>query len=89
MKRITPYSNLQEAMHALDNGGRFYNILTKADDGVIDKAELGKVGGLFNDKQQMILFFVMSTLTLKEEEKEEIISNLPSEYLFICYQQPI
>ena len=76
MKKITPFKSSKEAIKKLDNGGRFYNILTKADDGIISKEELGKVGGLFYDKQQMILFFELSISKLKEEKKDKVISKL-------------
>ena len=76
MKRIIPYKEVNEAVLSLDNGGRFYNILTKSNDGIIDQSELGKVGGLFNDKQKMILFLEMSMSSLSSEEKEIILSKL-------------
>ncbi|MCM4158223.1 hypothetical protein [Gramella sp. AN32] len=76
MKRITPYEEINEALLSLDNGGRFYNILTKSNDGIIDQSELGKVGGLFNDKQKMILFLELSMTFLKNEERKIIIGKL-------------
>lgn len=76
MKRIIPYKEVNEAVLSLDNGGRFYNILTKSNDGIIDQSELGKVGGLFNDKQKMILFLEMSMSSLNSEEKDIILSKL-------------
>ena len=69
MKKIEPYRNINDAISNLDNGGRFYNILTKADDGIISKSELGKVGGIFNDKQQMILFLELSISKLDNGKK--------------------
>ncbi|KAA1243916.1 hypothetical protein [Aquimarina sp. RZ0] len=76
MKKIEPYKNIDEAISKLDNGGRFYNILTKADDGIISTSELGKVGGLFYDKQQMILFFEVSISKLDKEKRKAVISKL-------------
>lgn len=76
MKKITPYQNLNTALKTLDNGGRFYNILTKAEDGIISQAELGKVGGLFSSKQQSILFLEMSISALSEKEKARVLSQL-------------
>ncbi|MFT5165875.1 MAG: hypothetical protein ACI8P3_001106 [Saprospiraceae bacterium] len=76
MKKIEPYLNINEATLSLDNGGRFYNFLTKADDGEITKGELGKVGGVFIDKQQMVLFLELSISKLNKKEKEAIISKL-------------
>lgn len=60
----------------MDNGGRFYNVLTKSSDGTISQAELGKVAGRFTDKQKMVLFFDLATSALAIEEKKELISQL-------------
>ncbi|WP_010183042.1 hypothetical protein [Aquimarina agarilytica] len=76
MTEVIPYKNVNEALTHLDNGGRFYNILTKADDGIISEAELGKVGGIFNDKQKMILFFELSISKLDQEKRNSIILKL-------------
>lgn len=45
MKKIESYIDVNDAISDLDNGGRFYNLFTHADDGIISQAELGKVGG--------------------------------------------
>ena len=79
MKELNPYNEINEALLSLDNGGRFYNILTKSNDGIITESELGKIGGLFNDTQKSILFLEMSMLSLKDEEKQVIISKLDEE----------
>lgn len=76
MKKIEPYQSVNDAMAALDNGGRFYNLLSKANDGLITKAELAKVGGVFNDKQKMMLFLEMSLVNLDELAKKEIVGNM-------------
>lgn len=76
MEKIEPYTGIGEALSSLDNGGRFYNIMTQADDGVINQAELGKVGGIFNDRQQMILFLELAISKLSTTEKEAIILKL-------------
>ncbi|MEO9953685.1 hypothetical protein [Nonlabens sp.] len=76
MKKIEPFKTPHDAIAILDNGGRFYNILTTANDGIISKAELGKVGGIFNDQQQMILFLELSLAQLDKTQKAEVISKL-------------
>lgn len=78
MQQIEPYAGINEAITSLDNGGRFYNILTNAEDGIISSAELGKVGGIFNEKQKMILFLELSISALDETAKAEVISKLDS-----------
>ncbi len=79
MKRISPYKEINEAILSLDNGGRFYNLLTKSNDGVITQSELGKIGGLFNNQQKMILFLELSMTFLEDEEKKIIIEKLDKE----------
>ncbi|MBT31319.1 MAG: hypothetical protein CMO01_16820 [Thalassobius sp.] len=84
MKEITPYNKLETALTELDNGGRFYNILTKADDGNITTAELSKAAGaasMFTDKQKMIIYLEMSLLDLEHANKEKIISSLSDDLL--------
>lgn len=76
MEQVTPYSEYKEALNSLDNGGRFYHLFTKADDDVISSAELGKLGGIFNDKQKMILFLELSISKLAIEDQKQIISKL-------------
>ncbi|RZK59639.1 MAG: hypothetical protein EOO91_04520 [Pedobacter sp.] len=76
MQQIIPYPNVSEAISSLDNGGRFYNLFTKAADGEINVAELAKVAGLFNEKQKLILFLELSLSQLTKEDQIEVISRL-------------
>ena len=76
MKKIEPYKNINEATLSLDNGGRFYNVLTKSDDGIISTSELGKVAGIFNDKQKMILFLDLAISNFDVNAKKNILDSL-------------
>ena len=76
MKKIEPYKNINEATLSLDNGGRFYNVLTKSDDGIISSSELGKVAGLFIDKQKMVLFLDLAISNFDVNTKEKIVDSL-------------
>lgn len=76
MKQIIPYQNITEALVHLDNGGRFYNLFTKAEDGEINAAELSKVAGMFNEKQKLVLFLELSMSALSKEDQVAIISKL-------------
>jgi hypothetical protein len=76
MKQLNPYTTISEAMNHLDNGGRFYNLFTKANDGEINVAELSKVGGLFNEKQRLILLLEFSIHKLSKKDQVDIISSL-------------
>jgi hypothetical protein len=68
MRRITPYKTTRGALAALDNGGRFYNFGTDADDGQIEPSELAKVAGVFTSGQSMFLYFDLALSRLSEEE---------------------
>ncbi len=76
MKKITAFTSLQEALTLLDNGGRFYNLITKANDGEINSAELSKVAGVISDKQKMVLFLELSLSKLSDDSKKEILRTL-------------
>ena len=86
MKEIIPYHNPEVAMKELDNGGRFYNLFTKADDGKVTSAELGKAAGVFSDKQRMILYLEMAIDKLDQEAKPHVINSL-SEDLKTAYDR--
>ncbi|GAB2704550.1 hypothetical protein GCM10027037_32590 [Mucilaginibacter koreensis] len=76
MQAITPFQNTKEALAALDNGGHFFNFFTKANDGIITTPELGKVAGVFADKQQMALYLAMSVTELNTVGQEQVIYSL-------------
>lgn len=86
MQQIEPYISASDTLLSLDNGGRFYNMMTHVADGVVTPAELGKVAGLFNDRQKMILFLQLSMTALSEPTKAEIISKM-DEKLQQSYQK--
>ncbi|MBX2844189.1 MAG: hypothetical protein KTR26_20655 [Flammeovirgaceae bacterium] len=71
-----PYKTIRNALLALDNGGRFYNIFTKANDGNVSAAELAKVAGVLGDKQQMILYLEMSIINLDMDARQHVYSKL-------------
>lgn len=76
MKKIHPYKTSRNALAALDNGGRFYNLITKAHDGNVTPAELARVAGVYSNKQRMILYLEMSLCELDECAMRDIRSAL-------------
>lgn len=56
MRELKPYRTLQGLRKAIDNGGRFYNFLTDADDHVVTRAELAKAAGVFTAGVNAFLF---------------------------------
>ena len=79
MQKIIPYKTVRDAHSALDNGGRFYNFLTAADDGQIEASELAKVAGVFTDQQKMILYLDMAIGRLPPDEASSVISAMTEE----------
>lgn len=76
MKKIIPYKTTSKALASLDNGGRFYNFASKADDGEISSSELAKAAGVFSDKQQMILYLEMAISELAPDEQSKVLGSL-------------
>ncbi len=76
MEQIIPFTSQHEALTVLDNGGRFYNLITKANDGNITSAELSKVVGLMSDKQKMVLYLELSLSKLSNDSRKEILKAL-------------
>jgi len=85
MRKINPYKTYKYALASLDNGGGFFNIRSKANDGNISSAELAKAAGIFSSKQNMILHLEMSLIDLENETRNKVLShlseNLKTEYL--------
>jgi len=75
VKEIISYQNIEEAFAQLDNGGRFYNLFTKAKDEEINTAELARVAGLFSEKQQLILFLELSISQLSNRIRSRSSRN--------------
>jgi hypothetical protein len=86
MKQIVPFRTFQEAIESFDNGGRFYNFLCHAKDGIVSPAELGKVAGVTHDPQAMILYLMMSISHLDTHAKEKVIAHLDND-LFELYEK--
>ena len=45
MREVIPYSTVEGAARALDNGGRFFNLFSRINDDVVDSSELSKAAG--------------------------------------------
>ncbi len=82
MKKVKPYKSKSAAMKAIDNGGRFYNLLTKANDGEVTEAELSRVAGVFSDHKLMHLFIEMSLIELPNatDIKNTLSTSLKQSY---------
>ena len=76
MRQISPYQTLQGARRALDNGGRFYNLFTKAGDNVVEGVELARAAGVYSSDAMAFLYFEMALMDLPDEDKAEVLSLL-------------
>lgn len=76
MRKVTPYRRLRAAAAALDNGGRFFNVFTRAGDEVVTKAELAKVAGVGGGLTGAALFFEMITCELKDYDRQQLTQTL-------------
>ena len=76
MRELKPYQTVAGAKAALDNGGRFYNLIAMADDNRITKGELTKAAGVFRSEQQAFLFLHMALADLSDGQRSEVLSLL-------------
>ena len=76
MREIEPYRNLQELQKAIDNGGRFYNLFTAADDAVVSPGELAKAAGVFTAGMEAFLFLELAQQKLSAEDRKAVFELL-------------
>jgi len=79
MREITPYKTLRGLQKTLDNGGRFYNFFTDADDNVVSRAELAKAAGVFSNEVSAFLFLEMAQQELPLADRSSIESLLETD----------
>jgi len=76
MHEIIPFNTTEEALQTLDNGGRFFNFLTKPGDGTITGSELKKAAGVVSGNSQAFLFLTLSLSSLPIEQRDNIIAQM-------------
>ena len=77
MRELKPYRTMHRLRKAIDNGGRFYNFFTDADDDVVTRAELAKAAGVFSAGVNAFLFLeVAQQHTMGQSDSEECCGNL-------------
>ena len=79
MQQIRPYQTALGAKKTLDNGGRFYNLWTKAGDQVIDAGELARAAGVYSSDARAFLYLEMALMDLSSEQQAEVMSLLSPE----------
>ena len=65
MRELRPYLTVHGLTKAIDNGGRFYNLFTAADDAVVSRGELAKAASVFSENAQVLLGDFVLHKTLK------------------------
>ena len=76
MRQLSPYRTVQGARRALDNGGRFYNLFTRAGDNVVEGVELARAAGVYSSDAMAFLYFEMALMDLAPEQQKEVRSLL-------------
>ncbi len=72
MELIKPFTSASQAIDLLDNGGKFYNIFTSADDDIISPSEVGKLAGVVFEKQKAVLYLQLALSKLSSREQLEV-----------------
>lgn len=75
MRRVNAYKRVESLVAALDNGGRWYHLFSRADDGVVTAGELGKASGSW-DPRTGVLFLTLAWAELDERERGQVQSAL-------------
>ena len=76
MRKVVPYRTVSGAKNALDNGGRIYNLLSRAKDGRITGGELTKAAGVILANARAIVFLHMALAGLNDQERSEVLAML-------------
>lgn len=79
MKKVAPYKTVKGAISALDNGGRFYNLASKANDGNITQAELAKAAGILSGSRSLMIYLEMSLMNLETDARNKVLLHLSDE----------
>ena len=79
MRELKPYRTLHGLRTAIDNGGRFYNLFSQADDQVVTRGELAKAAGVFTAGVNAFLFLEMAQQDLQTDERQAVLPLLNSD----------
>ena len=76
MQEVEAYRSKNELTSVIDNGGRFYNVFSRANDQVVTKGELAKAAGMWASDLNAFLFLDLATFDLDEMEKLAVEDTL-------------
>lgn len=86
MEKLTVYTHPDQVLKQFDNGGRFFDLASTSEDGIITSGEIGKVAGIFGNKQKKVLYLALAIDALSVADKERIIESL-SDDMAIAYNK--
>ena len=72
MQEIKPYKTVNGLKKAIDNGGRFYNWFSQAEDNHVTSGELAKAAGVFFIGTHAFLFLELAQRLLSPQDREAI-----------------
>ncbi len=76
MRELKPYRTRHGLQKSLDNGGRFYNLFSRAQDSTITRGELAKAAGVFTSGVKAFLFLEMAQQDLPADDRQSIVTLL-------------
>jgi hypothetical protein len=76
MREIKPYKTLTGLAKAIDNGGRFYNFFSHAQDNMVSRGELAKAAGVFCAGANAFLFLEMAQQELPPMDQASAVQML-------------
>jgi hypothetical protein len=76
---LKPYQSLHGLRTAIDNGGRFYNFFSKAEDQFVNPGELAKAAGVFTAGMKAFLFLEMAQQELSAADRQSVADLLDSD----------
>lgn len=79
MKEIKPYKTVTGLTKAIDNGGRFYNLFSHAEDNLVTRGELAKAAGVFSSGDNAFLFLEMAQQELSPKDHAAVEQMLEPE----------
>ena len=76
VQEIKPFESVASLAKQIDNGGRIYNIFTKADDNVVTGAELTRAAGVIGSEGLGFLYLEMAVAGFEDADRKQIIEML-------------
>jgi hypothetical protein len=86
MEKLTVFTHPNQVLKQFDNGGRFFDFASSPEDGIITSGEIGRVAGIFGNKQKKVLYLALAINALDGADKERILDSL-SDDMTVAYNK--